>query len=114
MNELPYVFENGKIHQLSEDEYDAHLKSFDNNVVLAPHLVSMRQFRLALIETKKVTLFNDAIKNISDSKEKAKIQIEWDYNATVDKNAPWFLFLLDQLNLTNEQVDDIFIKASST
>lgn len=113
MNELPYIHENGHTRQMTEDEYSLHLSSLSMHTPLVPSSVSMRQFRLALIETRKVTLFTDAIKSILDATEKAKVQIEWDYNPIVDRNASWFLTLLGQADLTDEEIDSIFIKASS-
>ena len=75
--------------------------------------VSIRQMRLALIEKRKVTAFNDAIKAIVDSTEKAKIQVEWDYGTVIYRDSAWFQTLMDGIEYSEADVDDLFATAAS-
>jgi len=113
MNALPYIFENGNARQMTEDEYADHLASFAEYVPPVPSAVTMRQMRLAIIDVRKVTAVADAIKTIADSTEKAKIQVEWDYGTTVERNAPWFLTIMEGIEYTDVDIDNLFVKAAS-
>jgi hypothetical protein len=113
MNNLPYIFENESVRQLTEDEHLEYLERIENYIPPIPSAISMRQIRLALIDAKKVTAVNDAIKAISDSVEKAKTQVEWDYGTVVERNAPWFLSIMESIGYTDKDIDSLFLKASS-
>ncbi len=113
MNELPYIFENGAARQMSEDEYANHLATLTNYVPPIPLAVTMRQMRLAIIGVRKTTAVNDAIKAITDSTERAKIQVEWDYGTVVERNAPWFLTIMEGIKYTEADIDALFLKAAS-
>lgn len=74
--------------------------------------VSMRQMRLALIEKRKVTAVNDAIKAIADTTERAKIQVEWDYSTSIERDSAWFKSLMDGIGYSEAEVTDLFDTAA--
>lgn len=111
MSELPYVFENGSLRQMTKEEHEKHVAELANYVPPVPSVVSMRQMRLAIIDARKVTAVVEAIKGITDTTEKAKIQVEWDYGTVVERNAPWFLTIMNGVGYTDKDIDALFVKA---
>jgi hypothetical protein len=111
MSDKPYISVNGVTRQMTDEEHEEYLNRLESYVPPVPSAVTMRQMRLAIIEARKVTAVNDAIKAISDTVEKAKTQVEWDYGAIVERNAPWFLTIMNGIGYTDKDIDDLFIKA---
>ncbi len=70
--------------------------------------VTMRQARLALHAAGLLPTVNAAIANAD-----AVTQIFWDTSPTVGRNHPVLLGVATLLNLTSEQVDDLFALAST-
>lgn len=113
MTTLPYTSENGELRQMTEEEYADHIAEIANYVPPIPSAVSMRQMRLAIAELKKVTAVNNTIKAIADEDERTKIQIEWEHSAVVDRNAMWFKTIMDGIKYTEEDIDNLFVKAAA-
>ena len=113
MTTLPYTSENGELRQMTEEEYADHIAEIANYVPPIPSAVSMRQMRLAIAELKKVTAVNNAVKAIADEDERTKIQIEWEHSAVVDRNAMWFKTIMDGIKYTEEDIDNLFVKAAA-
>ncbi len=70
--------------------------------------VTMRQARLALHAAGLLVTVNAAIANAD-----AVTQIYWDTSPTVGRDHPVLLGVATLLNLTSEQVDDLFALAST-
>lgn len=70
--------------------------------------VSMRQARLAL---KKLGLYKQVNSGISQLGEEA--QIEWEYAIFVERDFPLVKQMQSALNLTDNQIDDLFTLADS-
>lgn len=68
-----------------------------------PSIVSMRQARLALYETGKL----DDVELLVQENPVAKI--EWEYATVVERNHP----LVKMLNMTEEELDSLFLLAAS-
>ena len=68
----------------------------------------MRQARLAL---KKLGLYKQVNSGISQLGEEA--QIEWEYAIFVERDFPLVKKMQSALNLTDNQVDDLFTLADS-
>jgi hypothetical protein len=113
MSELPSIFINGSIRQMTEEEHAAHLVNLAAISQPKPVLVSMRQMRIAIIDRKKVTAVSDAIKAIPDATEKAKVQVEWDYNTVVERDAPWFLTIMSGIGYEEADIDALFLEAAA-
>lgn len=69
--------------------------------------VSMRQIRLELLSQE---LLDDVTLAVEQSGIAA--QIEWEYATSVDRNNPLVAAIQQILQYTDEQVDDLFIKAA--
>ena len=77
-----------------------------------PSVVTMRQARLALLQSGMLSQVEIAIDAMeSPSKEAAKI--EWEYSQEVQRNKPFVQALGVSLGLTSDQLDDLFFLAST-
>jgi hypothetical protein len=79
--------------------------------VATPNMVTMRQARLALLGDGLLDDVNAAI-NTLPSPQKEAAQVEWEYAQEVQRNQPLVLMLLQALGLTDEEADQLFIKAA--
>ena len=74
-------------------------------------MVSMRQARLALLNAGLLTVVTDSLQALpGDSGEAARI--EWKYAQDVSRTSALVEFMASSLNLTEEQVDNLFTEAS--
>lgn len=80
---------------------------------VVPQFVSMRQARLALLQANLLDQVETTLSTISDPVEKQSALIEWEYATTVERKSPWVQTLSTALGLTEEQVDQLFIQAST-
>lgn len=78
-----------------------------------PLTIAMRQFRLALLDANLLSSVDQAIDSIQDPKTKASTKIEWEYATTVLRDSALVTTLASLLNLTSEQVDQLFIAAAA-
>ena len=81
---------------------------------LVPESISARQIRLWLIRhgipLSQVDLAIDAI---PDQLQRDSVRVEWDYAPYVERSHPMLISLATYLGLTEQQVDQAFIEASS-
>jgi len=75
---------------------------------LVPSVVSMRQARLALLQSGLL----DSVETFMLSAP-AATKIEWEYATEVNRNYGLVLALAAQLNLSEEDIDNLFITAGS-
>jgi hypothetical protein len=78
-----------------------------------PDSITMRQGRLALLRLNLLDAVNVALNSIPDEKERKAALIEWEYAQTIDRNSPWVISLSQTLGLSDSDLDDLFISASS-
>lgn len=100
----------GVMRVLSEEDFN--LFRTDELRQRVPATITMRQARLALLRAGLLGAVNAAFDAIEDADDKAEAQIEWEYAATVERNATWVSNLSVALGLTVQQLDDLFIQAS--
>lgn len=74
---------------------------------IIPQVVSMRQARLALLSADLLEAANSAVLALDEA-----AQIEWEYALEVRRDHPLIIGIGAQLDLTEEQIDDLFIQAS--
>lgn len=72
-----------------------------------PSKVTMRQARLALLSDGLLDSVNAAIAASTQS-----AQIEWEFATTLNRDNPLTVSLSESLGLTQNNLDDLFIKAS--
>ena len=75
-------------------------------IIIIPQVITMRQARLQLLE---VGLLDDVEALVALDR---KSQIEWEYASEVYKESPLIESVKGALNLTDIQIDDMFIEAS--
>lgn len=76
-----------------------------------PQQVTMRQARLALLQAGLYATVNSAITNMAGEVGDAA-RIEWEYSQIVMRRYPLITSLATILNLTDEQLDTLFIQAT--
>lgn len=74
--------------------------------------VTMRQARLALLQSSMLHLVEPAIESLPEP-ERTAAQIEWEYAQTVERNSPLVHLLSAELGLGESQLDELFMLASS-
>ena len=75
-------------------------------IIIIPQVITMRQARLQLLE---VGLLDDVEALVALDR---KSQIEWEYASEVYRQSPLTESVKDGLNLTDTQIDNMFVKAS--
>jgi hypothetical protein len=80
--------------------------------VLIPISVSMRQLRLALLEKGILQDTVSVVNGLGDSAADQKIKIEWEYSTIISRNDAWINELLTKMNMSAEQINDLFAMAS--
>lgn len=80
--------------------------------VPVPTIVTMRQARLALLQTNKLTAVNDAL-NAMTGPEGEAAKIEWEYATNVERNSPLVVALALSISLTEQGVDNLFTIAAT-
>lgn len=78
-----------------------------------PLSVTMRQARLALLNTGHLAGVDAAIAAIPDDIQRQAAQIEWEYAQTVDRNAPFTQTLALALGLSDADLDALFTAAAA-
>ena len=80
----------------------------------SPDSCDPKQFRLALIKTGiSIYTIEEEINSIQDPLEKEMIKTEWEYTLKIEKNHRLIKLIADKFNLTNQQIDDLFIFAET-
>lgn len=80
--------------------------------VEVPKRVSMRQARHALNAAGLLSQVETFL-NMLPEAEQTAAKIEWEYSTTLDRDNPVVLQLIPLLELTEQQVDQLFINAAS-
>ena len=78
----------------------------------APEVVTMRQARLALLQSGLLAQVNTAIANMPGAAGDTA-RIEWEFSSTVERNRPLVQSLIGALGLTESQLDDLFRLAAT-
>lgn len=84
------------------------------NMNQAPRAVSARQIRLWLVQQGvSLAAVDAAIDAIEDPLTRDSVRVEWEYAPYVERSHPMLIPLASTLGLTEQQVDQAFIEASS-
>jgi hypothetical protein len=117
------VYDDGILTQrlpLTTDQYstiELHIGSLEPipDIVAngnVPQEVTMRQAKLALLQYGLLQQVDTAIANMPGVQGQAA-RIEWEYAATVKRNAPLLGQIASAFGLTDEQLDNLFILAAT-
>ena len=74
-----------------------------------PTQVTMRQARLALLQSGLLQTVTNAIANGTDE----AMKIEWEYATEVDRDWPSLVTLASSLGMTDSDLDNLFVLAAS-
>jgi len=78
------------------------------------HALSARQLRLGLISGGfDLAEVEASIGRIDDAQERAKAMVEWEYASQFERTHPLIDEIGDALGLTSEQIDGLWVHASS-
>lgn len=77
-----------------------------------PELVTMRQARLALLQTGKLSVVNSAIASIPGEAGEAA-RIEWEFSSIVERKRPYVQQIAAVLGMSSQQLDDLFTLAAT-
>lgn len=77
-----------------------------------PQVVTMRQARLALSNSGKLTSVNSAISAMPGAAGDAA-RIEWEYSNTVERNKPLVAAMGAVLSMDDDDLDALFISAAA-
>jgi len=94
------------------DEIAATYVPPEPELTAVPAQVTMRQARLALLGAGLLQTVNDAIATMPGTEGEAA-RIEWEYALSVDRNSQLVAGMTSALNLSEEQLDALFITAAS-
>lgn len=84
----------------------------DQVVTTTPASVTMRQARLALLQSGLLTQVDAAVASMPGVDGEAA-RIEWEFSTTVERNRPLVQSLIGALGLTEAQLDDLFTLAAT-
>lgn len=88
----------------NSEEMKDRLREFRDDGI--PYKISIRQAKLALLGAGLL----DDIENAMASADRS-VQISWEYATEFERDNPLILYFQSQLNLSKEQVDNLFIQA---
>lgn len=80
--------------------------------LVVPSQITMRQARLALHNAGLLSSVQSTIDSLPEP-QKTTAQIEWEYSNTMQRSNPLILALSPALNLTSEQIDELFIQGAT-
>jgi len=95
---------------MTTEEYEAWETNYKKSLV--PMQVTMRQARLVLLQAGLLDDVELAINNIADETIKRAIQIEWEYAQDIKRDWQALIMVTQQMGMTDEQLDNLFIEAS--
>jgi hypothetical protein len=101
---------NGEIVAMTQEEIDA-LELSRIVAPIVPQVVTMRQARLALLQTGKLATVNAAIAGMAGTQGDAA-RIEWEFSSEVKRSQPLVMALAPALSMTSADLDALFILAA--
>jgi hypothetical protein len=111
MKKMTFDIETGEsvLEDMTQEEIDA-LQPHDT--IQSINVVTMRQARLALLQQGLLSQVQSAIDALP-SPQKEAAQIEWDYSSEVHRDKAFVQTLAAALGLSEQQLDDLFLLAST-
>lgn len=116
LNDEIFAYDEDQEHLITDDMIE--ITGSDLDAILNPQLppiklapLTNRQFKLALLDAELIDRVELAISELADPKLKRKIQIEYEYAATFNRNSESISTMIELLEITQEDVDQIWINA---
>ena len=95
--------------EISQREADAILAQAQAIEDAKPKVITMRQARLALLQSGILATIENAIQSGTDE----AMKIEWEYATEVRRDWASLIALTTSLGMTDAQLDDLFLLAST-
>lgn len=94
--------------------YDAENDTFDrpDEIKIVPPQITRRQAKQELLLAGLHHKVDEVIDGISDPIEKEMMKLYWNESEVFERDHPSLLLIASELNLSDEEIDDLFIKAS--
>lgn len=102
----------GGPEDVGPDEHYAEEQPAPVALSSVPELVTMRQARLALLQTGKLSLVNSAIASMPGEAGEAA-RIEWEFSSIVERKRPYVQQIAVALGMSSQQLDDLFSLAAT-
>jgi hypothetical protein len=106
------VVNNPTLFEISEDEIPQVYQYLDIPLPSVPYEVQLWRIRTVLKLMQLETQIENALETLPEPSKTAANYI-WNYGTTVERSSQTVLLLQSVLQLTNEQVDDLFVQADN-
>ena len=94
-------------------EADLDHADYLHKKLTTPEKITLRQARLALLNMGLLDTVEEAITNIQDPTTRKAAQINWEYAENIFRISDLISMLEQSLQLTSDQIDDLFIAAAA-
>lgn len=106
------IFDSGEYREATAEELaEIEAREAESLQPAVPQEVSMRQARLALLARGVLGQVDAAIESLPSPRQDAA-RIEWDYSSVVARNSPLVVMMGAALELTDSELDQLFITAA--
>lgn len=100
------------VFEISEDELPEFVQYVDNPPITVPYEVQLWRIRTILKLLQLETQIEQALETLPEPSKTAANYI-WNYGTTVERSSQTVLLLQSVLQMTNEQVDDLFVQSEA-
>lgn len=100
------------LFEISEDEIPEKYQYLEMPPITVPFEVQLWRIRTVLKLSQLETQIEDALNNLPEPSKTAGLYI-WKFGTTVERSSQTVLLLQSVLQLSDEQVDDLFIQANA-
>lgn len=106
---MAYKNVDGVLVEMTGNEYQSLVVT---DIPLVPQTVAMSSFQLALLEIGELDNVQPVI-DLLPMPDKRKAQILWDKANTVERNNPFIVSMGAAMGKTEQEIDDLFVLAST-
>ena len=112
LEDHPILIEYSDLFEISEDELPAYIQYVDMPVLTVPDEVQLWRIRTILKLMQLETSIEQTLETLPEPSKTAANYL-WNYGTTVERTSQTVLLLQSALQITDEQVDDLFIQAEA-
>jgi hypothetical protein len=106
------IVNNPTVFEISEDELPEFVQYVDMPAITVPYEVQLWRIRTVLKLMQLETQIETALEALPEPSKTAANYI-WNYGTTVERSSQTVLLLQSALQLTDEQVDDLFVQSEA-
>jgi len=106
------IVDNPTLFEISEDEIPEFVQYVDIPIPSVPYEVQLWRIRTVLKLMQLETQIETALEALPEPSKTAANYI-WNYGTTVERSSQTVLLLQSALQLTDEQVDDLFVQSEA-